>query len=385
MYLQKFFLGEVSTEVAKKYFLENIAKFMPLSPIKISGNIILYGAGDMGIMGYQYFENIGIPVSYTVDKEADQKKYDEFWFEKKILSPSEVSQYDKENATILVCIANYSFSEICNELKLDGWQKIFPLYDFVENFRNRHPLSNGWFADPFSSEDIGRIILALENLGDDTSRAHHLQFLAWRCLRDDLIFQKYPIEIHNRFFINQITDALTAEEEFLDLGAHQGKVTKKFLDLVNYQYRRIWAIDGDQYSFDIFKENLEKHQNLISLNIVLAADCKELKFSDSLGYASQVSPLGSSRFTTTLDQLETSPTFIKMHLEGFELNVLQGGIKTITRFRPMMAITAYHNSDGIFKLINWLIANLENYKIFTRLHSWCGTGYVIYCVPIERL
>jgi FkbM family methyltransferase len=385
MYEQKKISGEASSKFAKHYFIENIAGFNPLAPIKINGPIVLYGAGDMGIMAYQYFEKIGLEISFVVDQAAEHKRYDEYWRDKKILSPKQFTQNDRMNLNVLVCIANYSFSEIYSSLKSDGWENIYPLYDFVENFRNLHPLSNGWFSEPFSSSDVQNICVVLESLADDESRAHHLQFLAWRCLREDLIFENYPVEIKNRFFIKQITEALTENEDFLDLGAYQGKVILNFLSHTNYKYKNIYAIDGDESSLEILKRNLKEVPNLKALSAVLAASCGQLKFSNNLGYVSQVSSLGSARLATTLDQLDTTPTYIKMHLEGYELNVLHGGINTISKYRPMMAITAYHNSDGIFELLKWLINNLDNYKIYTRLHSWCGTGYVIYCMPVERL
>lgn len=47
-------------------------------------------------------------------------------------------------------------------------------------------------------------------------------------------------------------------------------------------------------------------------------------------------------------------------------------------------MTAYHNEAGLWPLPTWLMDNLTSYRHYFRLHSWCGTGAVIYCVPEER-
>ncbi len=87
---------------------------------------------------------------------------------------------------------------------------------------------------------------------------------------------------------------------------------------------------------------------------------------------------------TTLDILNLPATFIKMHLEGGVLSALISAINTIKEFRPILAITFYHNLDGVSKLPLYLINSLQNYRYHVRLDSWGGTGAVLYAVPKER-
>jgi hypothetical protein len=109
------------------------------------------------------------------------------------------------------------------------------------------------------------------------------------------------------------------------------------------------------------------------------------KFFAGLGYASQFSEMGTEVVATkTIDSLDIEPTYMKFHLEGFELGALKGAIFTINKYRPKISITAYHNSDGITLIISWLLKNLNGYNFHYRLHGWCGTGSVIYCVPIKK-
>jgi len=107
-------------------------------------------------------------------------------------------------------------------------------------------------------------------------------------------------------------------------------------------------------------------------------------FFEGLGYASQLSPLGPNRMEfTTLDRLDLQPTFVKLHLEGHELAALKGGLQMLQRHRPLVATTSYHNRLGLHELPGWLMDHLEGYRFLLRLHSWCGTGAVVYAIPKE--
>jgi hypothetical protein len=82
--------------------------------------------------------------------------------------------------------------------------------------------------------------------------------------------------------------------------------------------------------------------------------------------------------------LELQPTFVKLHLEGHELAALEGGLRTLQQHRPLIATTSYHNRLGLHELPRWLMDHVEGYRFLLRLHSWCGTGAVIYGIPAER-
>jgi hypothetical protein len=86
----------------------------------------------------------------------------------------------------------------------------------------------------------------------------------------------------------------------------------------------------------------------------------------------------------SLDALGLAPTFVKLHLEGAELAALKGARETLLACRPMIAATVYHNDDGIWKTALWLMETLPGYRFLFRIHSWCGTGAVIYAIPQER-
>ena len=82
---------------------------------------------------------------------------------------------------------------------------------------------------------------------------------------------------------------------------------------------------------------------------------------------------------------ELGPTFIKLDIEGFEIDALHGGRKTIERNAPVLAICVYHRQDHLWR-IPLLLSELRNdYAFFLRPHNEEGWDLVCYAVPRARL
>jgi hypothetical protein len=88
--------------------------------------------------------------------------------------------------------------------------------------------------------------------------------------------------------------------------------------------------------------------------------------------------------TNTIDAADLATGFVKLHLEGGELDALKGGVAYFRQNRPIIAVTVYHNDDGLWRTAHWMHGNLDDYSLLMRTHSWCGTGAVIYALPNER-
>lgn len=56
--------------------------------------------------------------------------------------------------------------------------------------------------------------------------------------------------------------------------------------------------------------------------------------------------------------------FIKMDIEGEELNALLGAQKTLMKYKPKLAISAYHDYDDFIKIPETIVKINPNYKVF---------------------
>jgi FkbM family methyltransferase len=355
---------------AKKLLHDRLAGHEQLHPRSVDKPIVLYGAGNLGLMACEYLKKINISPDAIVDAKAPIDRVDLMFEGIPLLNIAKVPEEIKVKSLVAICVVSASYEEIKASLQNQGWLDIVPFYDVAENYRHIHPLSNGWFAKPFSAKDLADIELALEGYSDDISRAHLLQFLAWRRLRQEWHFEDAPVQVNSRFFIPEIKSSFGKQEVFIDIGAHHGSVSDRFIKEVDGQFKEIIAIEPDLENHSILREHFGRRDRGIKTRVTITNDFLDetplrRKFFAGLGYASQFSEMGTEVVATkTIDSLDIEPTYMKFHLEGFELGALKGAIFTINKFRPKLSITVYHNSDGIHSLILWLLNNFKDYKYF---------------------
>ena len=329
--------------------------------------------GNLGHMAQEYLSVVGITPIGTIDRGTDLNTV-----------PAAV----KSGACVAVCVVTSPYTPIERYLHTRGFADVRPFYDLTESFKEIHPLSNGWYSDEWSDFDYANIRNVMRLLDTDLSRAHYLRFLAWRKLRAEWDFTLAPTPSCARFFIPEIVDVLTDKEVFLDAGAHTGSVIQEFVKH-RKNFKQIWAVEPDKKNRFILKLNMwnlfQNDDRIEVLDCVLSDVQVKGTFYAGLGYASKLSTFGNSDiWTKTIDSLNIRPSFIKLHLEGNELPALKGGFHTINRDRPIIAVTTYHNAEGLWQISMWLMDTLTKYKFLFRNHSWCGTGSVFYAIPEER-
>ena len=359
------------------------------SPEAADVPLALYGAGNMGRLARDFLAKVGHDPVMVIDRDSRRLAQEPSWSSDRLVRPDEAAELAKDGLRIAVSVVTAPYVPLERSLQQLGFEDIVPFYDLAESFRSIHPLSNGWFAAPLTAFDQEKTAEVLARWDDDMSRAHHLQFLAWRRLREEWTFDDAPIPNCTRFFIPEVASVLNDDEFLLDAGAHDGSVSQAFVQHTQGAFRRIAAIEPDPANRARLEANLHSwlpdDARVKVYDYALAENEREALFHDGLDYASQLSPTGRMSVTTRpLDTLELSPTFVKLHLEGAELPALKGAHETLLANRPIVAATVYHNADGIWKTPHWLMETLRDYRFLFRAHSWCGTGAMVYAIPAER-
>ena len=378
--------NELPSKLTSYRLLDEIYKRVKpsLSSIKreVDEPLILYGAGNLGKMAKRYFDKLDIPISFILDKNSDLVDLDG------VRVFRSFDDKNKKDYLLVICIVTSSYYEISSQLKSEGWTDIVPFYDITLAYQDKHPLNNGWCTGLLDREDMEGMEYVLSNLQDNISCAHYLQFIAYHSLREEWIFKDAPIENNDRYFIPEIVSILNDHETFVDIGAHHGEISKKFMDIVNDRYKYIYMFESDIDNAEYIRDYLKKYYPLyIDLypNALGSINEKRKFYSDS-GYSSQLSKLGNEIVCVSkLDDFKINSSFIKIHTEGNEDDVIKGGLETIKKNRPIISTTCYHNRKGLWQLPRLLIGSLENYIFYFRLHSWYGTGALIYAIPKERL
>jgi FkbM family methyltransferase len=330
-------------------------------PSPTERRLYLYGAGNLGRLAREFLTAVGHEPAGIFERG---------------------DSIPEAGARVAVSVVTSSYVTIERSLAARGCTDVVPFYDLAESMRGQHPLSNGWFAEPLTAADQREIEGVLAGWDDDVSRAHHLQFIAWRRLREEWTFDGAPVSTE-RYFIPEVAAALHDRETFLDGGAHHGAVSLAFAATTGSS--RIIAVEPDAANRAVLGERLRGLPQPAVLDCALAAEGGTAAFSEGYGFASKLSAFGQVQVNTrSIDSLDVEPTFIKLHLEGGELDALRGARETLHAQRPIVAATVYHNADGLWRTAGWLMRELDDYRFLFRNHCWCGAGAVVYAIPEER-
>lgn len=78
---------------------------------------------------------------------------------------------------------------------------------------------------------------------------------------------------------------------------------------------------------------------------------------------------------------EEKVTFIKMDIEGSELEALKGAVNVIKRDKPRMAICVYHKPEDLYTIPQWIKQTEPDYKLYLRQHEISEYETVLYALP----
>lgn len=86
--------------------------------------------------------------------------------------------------------------------------------------------------------------------------------------------------------------------------------------------------------------------------------------------------------TVSLDSVvKDKVTFIKMDIEGAELEALKGSQNIIKQYRPKLAVCVYHKREDIIEIPRYIKSLVPEYHLYLRHYSSGVTETVLYAIP----
>jgi hypothetical protein len=77
--------------------------------------------------------------------------------------------------------------------------------------------------------------------------------------------------------------------------------------------------------------------------------------------------------------------FLKLDVEGFESQTLQGARRLIKERNPLVAMSVYHQPNDLWELPLQIRKLNDNYHFFLRTHGEDGMDVICYAVPQHLL
>ncbi len=175
---------------------------------------------------------------------------------------------------------------------------------------------------------------------------------------------------------------LTENESFLDIGAYRGDTVEQFLSFTNGKYSNILAVEPDEKTFKKLLQNCSFYTNFEAVNGAVSSRDGFVEFTNSAGRQSTIGK-GTVIPSYTIQTLSKRfvPTYVKIDAEGAETDILAGGKKIISEFKPKIKIAAYHKNSDVFEIPILLNELNENYKIYMCHHPYIPAWDTdFYCV-----
>lgn len=365
-------------------------RFADASVLPHADSVILYGAGRVGRDVSRLLTARGTRVLCFLDRQAQTPASDGI----PVFAPTScpVALNDRSRIPVVLSIFNrdVDIPELALTLRSLGFTQLVSFVDM-------HAVFSGELGDRFWLTRRSYVTAEMDNIdateavwADKTSRTLYRSLVTFR--RTGAYDQAMaPIATEHQYFPSDVPGWLARRPlRVVDCGAYDGDTLKTMVRL-GLPVEAVALFEPDASNFARLTRTLQEQQRTINAQM-MAWPCA---VTDRAGVAAfegnldEASGLGGGGTTTVptvaLDDVLAGwqPTFIKMDVEGAEVEALLGAQSLITQNRVSLAVCVYHRPDHLWRiplmLSKW--AALDGYRYYLRAHAHNGFDTVMYACP----
>jgi FkbM family methyltransferase len=352
----------------------------------LGGQIVIMGTGELGrVMGERLQQ---FPVTIKCFCDNNPKKQGSTFLGRPTLSVAEAVQQFNGHAVFVVAIFHSSAGQ--EQLKKLGCEHVVTAPVLCRHF--------GPPMVPFASIDLPTAInknrpdiaRCASLWADDKSRDVYQQILSWFMAPDQTTFPDHDPE--SDLYYPPDLWRLNPQEHFVDCGAFDGDSLLFLIKKTGSKFGAATAYEPDPKNFKALQENiaaqpLAVRQKIKMINAAVGAKRGVVHFSVSGTAASAVAAAGTLPVDCLAldDELrDVHPTYIKMDLEGYELEALAGAAKLMASHAPILAITCYHKIEHLWQIPLLIHSQQPSYRLYLRRYAEDCWETVCYAVPPDR-
>jgi FkbM family methyltransferase len=176
-------------------------------------------------------------------------------------------------------------------------------------------------------------------------------------------------------------------DHVIDGGACTGDTALVFSNVVK-DGGRVYAFDPVAEHLQIMRHNIEgfPYRNVVAMPYGLSdrdVDAPPMvldRYNPGFRAGQQVVPLRRIDSLVEAGEIERID-FLKLDVEGSEMETLNGAVNSIARFRPKMALSLYHKQNDLFEIVNHVRSTWPWYKLYLGHYTIHAEETVLYCDP----
>lgn len=340
--------------------------------------IVIFGAGDQGMLTAALLKENGIPIWRFCDNNPDLRGQTVKNIE--VILPKDLLSLDRE----YIIINNDSYRiEKRNQLLAIGIPD-----DNIYTFDVFNPLFKG-LTRKYVEDHYQEFANTYALLDDIQSRSTYINYLKGVYTGNLDYYEK--VACKEEYFPEEIAPK-SKNHVFLDVGAYNGNTIEDFIEFAG-SYEKVYAFEPFASSAEVIKT-----KNFANTEVITAASSDYTGEKDfycnnygSLTMVTTILEEGANHEKITLDTVAIDDvlkgqkaTFIKMDIEGSELEALHGAEKTIKEYKPFLAICVYHKKEDLITIPAYIKSIVPEYKMYLRLCSRTASDLVLFCKADDK-
>jgi len=352
--------------------------------------IVLFGAGNLGRKALRALRTHHIePLAFSDNAAA-------LWGTEidgvKVLSPNDAAKQYGDSAVFFITIFSPGSSFRATTPQLLGLSCV-KVVSFL-SLLWKYPLE----CLPHMLVDLPHRILrqkgdvwkAYTLLDDDTSRREYVAQVQWR-LRQDFDVLPPPMIQEQQYFPDDLF-TLRVGEFFVDCGAFDGDTIRAIIKR-RTDFGRIVAFEPDPSTFERLEKCLSElrddvREKISAHRLGIGATKGTVRFEAAGSLGSKISDQGEIEVECdVLDEFldGSTPTYVKMDIEGAELDALRGAEKIMQQNATIWAVCVYHKPNDLWRVPLLIASHCKDHHFFLRKYEGEMWESVCYAVPSARL
>lgn len=329
-------------------------------------DIVLVGAGSLCLKFLEKESSLKDKVKFIFDSDLNKKgaKINEL----EISHISDIEKIDNKDKYIFIITSSYAQDIAKVILKYN----IETFYSYIHIL-----LFDNW---KIATEDEQYILQVRSLLSDDKSIDILNKIVNYRNIGKTDFSEIYS---EGQYFFEKFKYG--DNEVFLDGGAYNGKEIHKFIDTTKGNFLKVYSFELSPINYQAVKKNIVNSEKVHTYNLGLWSKEAYLEVKEN-GPGARVNISNENiedkePNLIAIDEFfndKEAPTFIKMDIEGAELEALEGAKNTIVKSKPKLAICLYHKPDDLWKIPLYLKKLVPEYKFYIRHHSKVRWKTVLY-------
>ena len=220
-----------------------------------------------------------------------------------------------------------------------------------------------------------------DRLADDRSRRVLDAVIGFRRTLDPTLLQ--PVVTDHDLYAPEGLFEFADDEVYIDGGSYDGDTIRSFIDQVCGRFADIYAFEPDPVTFAKLKVNFQDEPRVHPIHAGLYSRGGSLRFHDDASRGAIFAADGEIEMpVTTIDEVlgDRRLTYVKMNIEGAEIDALRGGQKAIRKWRPRLALSVYHRASDLWRIPQQVLALNPDYELYLRQHDGGIIETVLYAL-----